>query len=301
MVRIVPELFVRFVVWMLVHARFRVRVAGHPNVPRRGPVLLVSNRLSLDDGLLIRWSAGRFVRFLVPDSSHEASPSRRLSTRLEAIFIAPGSVNTAALDQARRDLAQGHIVCVVAEPTASRGGEAGSAAAAFGRMADSLGAPLVPAYLDSPWRGAFRPAARFWGRPIRISAAVAFGRALAATTDAAEVRHALQLLGYELAMQRPAVESLGRRFVSTARREWRSFSMADATTEPMTFGRSLVAALLLSRWIRRRLPDEPAIGLLLPASVGGALANLAVTLAGRVPVNLNFGGARVDGGRCGAV
>ena len=30
------------------------------------------------------------------------------------------------------------------------------------------------------------------------------------------------------------------------------------------------------------------VGLMLPASIGGALANLAVTLSGRVPVNLNF-------------
>ena len=30
------------------------------------------------------------------------------------------------------------------------------------------------------------------------------------------------------------------------------------------------------------------IGLMLPASVGGALANIGALMAGRVPVNLNF-------------
>jgi len=54
----------------------------------------------------------------------------------------------------------------------------------------------------------------------------------------------------------------------------------------------LVGALLLSRWIRRRVPQESNIGLLLPASVGGALANLGVSLAGKVPVNLNFTAGR---------
>ena len=52
------------------------------------------------------------------------------------------------------------------------------------------------------------------------------------------------------------------------------------------------ASLLLSRWIRRHLPHESHVGLLLPASVGGALANIALSLAGRVPVNLNFTAGR---------
>jgi acyl-[acyl-carrier-protein]-phospholipid O-acyltransferase/long-chain-fatty-acid--[acyl-carrier-protein] ligase len=68
--------------------------------------------------------------------------------------------------------------------------------------------------------------------------------------------------------------------------------MADATTKPLTFGRVLAAALLLSRWARRRLPNESKVGVLLPASVGGALANLGLSLAGKVPVNLNFTAGR---------
>jgi len=68
--------------------------------------------------------------------------------------------------------------------------------------------------------------------------------------------------------------------------------MADATTKPMTFGRTLVGALLLSRWVQRRLGNESNIGLLLPGSVGGSLANIAVSLSGKVPVNLNFTAGR---------
>ncbi len=53
--------------------------------------------------------------------------------------------------------------------------------------------------------------------------------------------------------------------------------MADATTPGLTFGRVLIAALLLARWVRKTRPGEERVGLLLPASVGGALANLGVT------------------------
>ena len=68
--------------------------------------------------------------------------------------------------------------------------------------------------------------------------------------------------------------------------------MADSTGRELTFGRALVGSLLLARAIRRQVPDGGSIGLLLPASVGGALANIAASLAGRVPVNLNFTAGR---------
>src|SRR5262249_10006532 len=56
--------------------------------------------------------------------------------------------------------------------------------------------------------------------------------------------------------------------------------------------RALAGALVLARWMRRRLAGEHIVGLLLPASVGGALANIALSIAGKVPVNLNFTAGR---------
>jgi acyl-[acyl-carrier-protein]-phospholipid O-acyltransferase / long-chain-fatty-acid--[acyl-carrier-protein] ligase len=83
-------------------------------------------------------------------------------------------------------------------------------------------------------------------------------------------------------------DTLGSRFLSQAKRRWSSICVADSTGRELTFGRTLAGALLLARAIRRLAPDQTNIGLLLPASVGGALANIAASFAGKVPVNLNF-------------
>ena len=91
---------------------------------------------------------------------------------------------------------------------------------------------------------------------------------------------------------RPGGDTLGSRFLRTAKRRWSSLCMADSTGRELTFGRALVGSLLLARAIGRRAPGETAIGLLLPASVGGGLANIAATFAGKVPVNLNFTAGR---------
>jgi acyl-[acyl-carrier-protein]-phospholipid O-acyltransferase/long-chain-fatty-acid--[acyl-carrier-protein] ligase len=86
--------------------------------------------------------------------------------------------------------------------------------------------------------------------------------------------------------------TLGSRFIRTAKQHWTLPALADSTGRELTFGRALVASLLLARAIRQRAPGQRAIGLLLPASVGGALANIAATFAGTIPVNLNFTAGR---------
>ena len=85
-----------------------------------------------------------------------------------------------------------------------------------------------------------------------------------------------------------ARQTLGARFIQTAKRRWSSFCMADSTGRELTFGRALVGSLLLSRAIRRLPAVQQYVGLLLPACVGGALANIGTAIAGRIPVNLNF-------------
>ncbi len=157
--------------------------------------------------------------------------------------------------------------------------------------------PIVPVYLDRVWGSifSFKGGRFFWKWPVRVPypVTVAFGAPLPSSTTAAEARLALMALGSAVAMRRhPADEVLARQFVRTAKHNWRSFCMADSSRQRLTFGRALVASLLLSQWIRARSRGEEKIGLLLPASVGGALANVATSLAGKVPVNLNFTAGR---------
>src|SRR5690606_22791649 len=75
----------------------------------------------------------------------------------------------------------------------------------------------------------------------------------------------------------------------TARRFWRRRALADTTGRELRFGAALTASLLLARRFRAK---ETMVGVMLPASVAGALVNLALMFAGRTPVNLNFTAGR---------
>jgi hypothetical protein len=64
--------------------------------------------------------------------------------------------------------------------------------------------------------------------------------------------------------------------------------MNDTMGKSLTYGKVLIGAILFSRLVRRRLPQDRQVGVVLPPSVGGTVVNLGLVLAGKVPVNLNF-------------
>src|SRR5215510_14142985 len=68
--------------------------------------------------------------------------------------------------------------------------------------------------------------------------------------------------------------------------------MADSSGRELTYGKTLTASRLVASWIRKHRRSEEMIGVLLPPSVGGALANVGITMAAHVPVNLNFTAGR---------
>jgi acyl-[acyl-carrier-protein]-phospholipid O-acyltransferase/long-chain-fatty-acid--[acyl-carrier-protein] ligase len=294
---VVPEFLVRFCLWLLTHTLYRIRIVGQDNVPSRGPALLVVNHLSHVDGALVGACIQRFVRFLVYKPYYEHWAVHPLLRMLRAIPVGTGREAVAAIEAARRELQNGHVVCIFAEGAISRTGNLLPFKRGLERIVDGLDVPIVPVYLDRIWGSVFSfKGGRFlWKWPSRFPypVTVSFGAPLPPTTTAAEVRLALMAVGAgATAVRRDARDVLGRQFIASAKRHWRSFCMADAATPPLTYGRALAGSLLLSRWIRRHAGAEPRIGLLLPSSVGGALANIATTLAGKTSVNLNFTAGR---------
>ena len=66
--------------------------------------------------------------------------------------------------------------------------------------------------------------------------------------------------------------------------------IVDSTGVEMTGGSLLMRTLIFRRLLLKHVlaADERFVGLLLPPSAGGVLANAAVTISGRVSVNLNY-------------
>ncbi len=83
---------------------------------------------------------------------------------------------------------------------------------------------------------------------------------------------------------------LAQSFIQTCKRRKRRAKVADSTGIEMSGGMLLMRSLILRRLLLRHCltEEERFVGLLLPPSAGGVLANMALVLDRRVPVNLNY-------------
>ncbi len=64
--------------------------------------------------------------------------------------------------------------------------------------------------------------------------------------------------------------------------------MADSLKVSLTYGSALTRALALGRVLRRELGPEPYVGVMVPPSVAGAIANISLLFLGKIPINLNY-------------
>lgn len=296
---ILPDFLIRFTLWMLTHTIYRIRIVGQEHLPFRGPALLVCNHISHVDGFLVGACVQRFIRFMVYRPHYEIRAFRWLLRLMKAIPVQGGYRKEViqSLERAQEELRQGHVVCIFAEGGISRTGNLLPFKRGLERIVHGTDVPIIPVYLDRLWGSifSFKDGRFFWKWPERIPypVTVLFGKPMPSTARAEEVRQAIMELGSAaVEYRRTSRDLLHLQFLKRAKRRWFSFCMADSSGEALTFGRALVGSLLIARWIRKRCPEDSMVGVLVPSSVAGALANIAVLLAGKVPVNLNFTAGR---------
>ncbi len=296
-----PDFLIRFAVWLAAHTVYRFRVVGAENVPKDGPALLVCNHVSLVDAALVTACIQRPIRFVMYRRYYESRLLHRGAAALRAIPVAPEDgpkALVAAFREAREALTKyGDLVCIFAEGSVTRVGNLLGFHSGFERIAKGTEVPVIPVHLDRVWGSIFSfERGRFfwkWPRALPYPVTVSFGAPMPASATAHDVRTAVAELGAEaFAWRKEARLLLHHELIRAAKLRWRTPCIADSSGVRMSFGRLLVAAVLLARRVRRWARGAEHVGLLLPPSAGGAVANVAALLAGKVPVNLNYTASR---------
>jgi len=142
----------------------------------------------------------------------------------------------------------------------------------------SKGCPVIPVHVDAERpRGVFGPAEVSFGSPLlRGASRRSASRAASALAVEAFGRRVERLL------------PLHRALLRRARGWWTHEAVSDSSGRRLSYGKLLAAAAVLARAARTIFPGEGPVGVLLPPSVPGALVNVALAMAGRPVVNLNY-------------
>ena len=296
--RLLPDVTVRFVLWLATHTVYKLRVHGRQNVPEKGGALLVANHVSWMDGILILISTSRLVRFLVYADYANKPGLAWLSRTMRAIPIkatdGPKAI-VRALQSARQAVTEGELVCIFAEGQLTRTGQMQTFQPGLMRIVGKSGVPVIPVYLHGLWGSIFsyKGGKFFWKLPskIRYPVSIEFGEPMSEPGDVNQVRQAVERLGVQ-AVEREKVRQLipARQFIRQARRSLFIPQVADSSGAQLSGGKLLAGACALWHALDREVfaPDEKTVGLFLPPSVGGCVANVAVALGKRTSANLNY-------------
>jgi acyl-[acyl-carrier-protein]-phospholipid O-acyltransferase/long-chain-fatty-acid--[acyl-carrier-protein] ligase len=290
--QLVPHFTARFLLWVLTHIIYKIRLSGKENVPQRGAALLVANHVSYVDGFLVGCSIQRFVRFMVNETWYNRFS--HVFSLFHAISVPAGTRRGViiAIEKAREELKKGHVVCIFAEGALTQTGNIAEFHRGLERIVEGLDVPVIPVHIGGIWGSIFSldRRASLWRslRKLPFPISVSFGKPQFDTT-AQQVRQAVSELSAIAAQTAiDPKDSLAKRFIETAKRNWSKRAMTDSTGRTLTYGEALTAGLLLARRIEDSHAEERMIGVMLPASTAAAIVNLGVVLSGRVPVNLNF-------------
>ncbi|MFL6538063.1 MAG: AMP-binding protein [Chthoniobacterales bacterium] len=276
----------------LMRAIYRVQIHGLENLPSGG-FLLLPNHITWVDALILQFACPRKIRFVI---DHEFYEHRVLHPIMRIAGAIPINARRAkdAVRIGAEAMRNGEIVCLFPEGQLERRGTLLALRRGFELFARHAEVPVVPVWLDELWGSIFsNQGGRFfakWPRRFPYPVRVAFGEPLAAEeADSATVRERLLKLCEFCFSKRDVLrEHLARLVVRGLKRHPFRTAIVDALDHTSISNSKLLgAAIALSRNVIVRRPEK-RIGVLLPPGKAGALANLAIVLAGKVPVNLNF-------------
>src|SRR5947208_4274576 len=276
----------------LVRCFYRVTVLGINNLPEGG-FLLLPNHISWVDAIVLQLACPRPIRYII-DQEFYCKPALRPLLRWVGCIRIDARHSHSAIRAATEKIAEGEIVCLFPEGQLERAGTLLRLQRGYELIARHANALVVPAWLDQLWGSIFSfQGGRFFTKfPKRIPypVTIAFGEPVnAEAANVATVREELLKLGESCFSRRPSLDRhLAEECVRGLKRRPFTTAVIDGTDHSrLSRSKLLAAASALSRHLRKEFSDE-RIAIVLPASKGSMVANLAVTLANKVPVDLNF-------------
>lgn len=287
-----PQSFARYIAGWVFATKYRIEVMGFKNIPAQGGVLLLGNHISWLDWAMVQIACPRPVKFVMLREIYQRWYLKWFLDFFGVIPISSGN-SRESLSKINELLKAGQVVCLFPEGAISRNGQLGEFKTGYERTVEGVEGKIVPFYLRGLWGSQFSLStgnireSRKSG--LRRDVIVAFGKPLPMTTKASDLKRQVFDLSISTWDQHTyTLDTLPLAWIRTVKKKGSNFCMVDGKGgEPLSGYKALAGALTFSQQIKHN-SSEKNIGLLLPASCGGILANMAALLAGKTVVNLNF-------------
>ncbi len=293
-----PAALLRFAAFILRWTVIRVRVFGAENLPKSGPLILVSNHISLIDLLLIQALSPRRVRFMVRTEIIDFLPTRFIFWYLGVIKV-PSPRRPKAMQaffgEIRGRLRKGEVLCFFPEGGISGNGNLmrfRSGVEPF--LPVNVGVTVLPmrigmlhGRLFSIHKGRLH---FLLPQSLPVDFSVTVGEPVDPELSAFELRQKISELGAEAERRpQPGEVPFHTAFLLRAKRHFFQVTYCDAAGQGINNFNMLLRTILISEKVRELNRGETEyVGVLLPNSTTAAMLLLGVLFADRTPAIVNF-------------
>ncbi|MCK5579721.1 MAG: AMP-binding protein [Candidatus Omnitrophica bacterium] len=157
---------------------WQMKIVGVENIPKKGPFLLCPNHGSYLDGFLVAAAMSRPLRkdlfFIGYRAYFEVFFVRNIIKFIRVIPVDPATHLVEAMQASAYVLREGKAVCIFPEGERSIDGEVKEFKKGVGILAQELGVPLVPVYIDGSYEA--WPRTKKFPRPYPVE--ITFGKPL---------------------------------------------------------------------------------------------------------------------------
>ena len=278
----------RLWVRLLFRRRYEVTAHGVSSIPKQGGVLLLGNHISWIDWAIIQMVLERPVHFVMEQELYDQPLLRSM---LDAVGVIPISSQRSkeAIRRVRTHLNRGEGVALFPEGAISHNGQLRPLRRGFEVALAETEAVAVPFYIHGLWGSRFSRSRVRMGGGWKRKVEILFAAPQTAPLSVEQLQSNLQELA--VTAWRHEAESqpqLATTWLRRARKMGFRTVLIDAMSGDRLSGfRLLTAVVLISGVVRQRASEAP-VGILLPTTAAGVVSNLAVLMAGRRVVNLNY-------------
>jgi 1-acyl-sn-glycerol-3-phosphate acyltransferase len=156
---LVPEFLLRFIIWMLIHTVYRLRVEELDQVPDEGPAVIVCNHVSFVDALVIMAACRRPIRFVMDHNIFRWPLLNFVFRTSKAIPIASAKEDPAMMDRAFDEVGKaldaGDLVGIFPEGKITADGNINPFRPGITRILARNPVPVVPMALRGLWGSFF--------------------------------------------------------------------------------------------------------------------------------------------------
>ncbi len=286
-----PQFLLRFIFKFIASFRYKLHVEGVENFPKDGAALLLGNHISWIDWMVLSIASPRRVSFVIERSIYEKWYLKPIFKYFGLIPIS-ARASKSAFAEIRQKLNEGKIVALFPEGSISRNGHLGAFHKGYELAMEGVEAPIIPFYIRGLWGSRFSYANARQKENVNArvrDVSVTFGKALPSDTKADALKRVifkLEVTSWQNYANR--MESLPQAWLMMAKKRRFDFALADATGTKMSALKFAAVTKTFASLIKEQTVGEQNIGIIMPASAGGAIVNMATLMLGKTIVNLNY-------------